>query len=138
MSDTTDTDDELTRLRDALGAAGHGWRAAQAATDRAVAEHRRDVDRLNETLRSMGVAREQLRQRMTAENQKLRESRDGWRQLSERCQAGFMEASGETLDDWVTQLRSGNNVTFGHAEAAGLAYAIERLQTHEREATDAR
>jgi len=57
-------DAELAKMRDALGAAGHGWRVAQDAADRAVAEHRQEVDRLNDDLRRMGVEREKLRQRM--------------------------------------------------------------------------
>lgn len=126
MTDTNE--DGVARLRDALGAAGHGWRVAQEAIDRDVAEHRREVDRLNDDLRRMGVEREQLRQRMAAENEKLRESRDEWKSIARECEAGTFKVTDGTLDDWIAAMRRGNDIIFSHARAAGLADEIERLR----------
>ena len=69
-----------------------------------------------------------VRRESQAEIAKLIESRDGWKQIAQRCDAGTVRIDEGTLDWWLASLRSGNNVILGHAEAHGLADEIERLR----------
>jgi hypothetical protein len=60
-------------------------------------------------------------------------SRDDWKAIAQACEAGRVKVTGGMLADWLDAMQRGNDIVFGHAEAQGLADAIDRL-TGERDA----
>lgn len=64
----------VEELEAVAGAAGHGWKVAQAAVDKAVDAHRREVDQLSKALRQSNLDRERQRQRAGELNLSLAEA----------------------------------------------------------------